>query len=520
MRPAYQGQHVVDRPVVHGHGSDDLLRQHVQRVARDRQLFDHALPHPLGDDGGLDEVAAVLGEEHTAGDRPDLVTRPADPLQATGDRRRRLYLHDEVDRTHVDAQFQAAGRHDGGQPSRLQVVLDQRPLLLAHRAVVRPRQCGTGTMRGAGLGHDLRRWHVRRRCLLRDLVEPAGQPFREPPGVGEDKCRVVLLDQVRDALLHVRPDRTVGLDGTCVVLSGRCARVPAGRTVVVRTGTQPAFGSGSSPDATWFAVADLVELRHVRHRDDDAQVPLLLAGRSDDVDRMGATEETGDLLDGAHRRRQPDALRGGGEQRVQPFQAQREVGAALGARDGMHLIDDHRLHATQRLTRLRREQEEQRLRRGDQDVGRAAGEAPSFLGRSVPGADGGGDLRRGEAEVGAGPLDPFQRGAQVAVDVDRERLERRHIQHAAPEGGIVRSGRGRDLIDRPEERRQRLPGPGRRDDQGVTPSGDGAPCALLRRCGRAERAGEPRTGRRAEQLEDVFHVPILPRPTDKGPHLP
>ena len=92
--------------------------------------------HPLGDDGRLHQVAAVLGEDHPGGHRADLVPGPAHPLQPRGHGRRRLDLDHQVDRAHVDPELQAGGGDHGGQPSRLEVLLDLGALLLGHRAVV------------------------------------------------------------------------------------------------------------------------------------------------------------------------------------------------------------------------------------------------------------------------------------------------------------------------------------------------------------------------------------------------
>ena len=83
-------------------------------------------------DCGLHEVAAELREQHAPRHRPHLVTGPADPLQAAGHRGGRFDLDDQVDGAHVDAQLEAARGDDRGQPSGLEVLLDKRPLLLAH----------------------------------------------------------------------------------------------------------------------------------------------------------------------------------------------------------------------------------------------------------------------------------------------------------------------------------------------------------------------------------------------------
>ena len=78
----------------------------------------------------------------------------------------------------------------------------------------------------------------------------------------------------------------------------------------------------------------------------------------------------------------------------------------------------------QRLAGLGGEQEEQRLRRGDQHVGWAAGEEPAVGRRGVTGPDGDADVGRLEAEPGRRVADADQRRAQVALDVDREGLHR------------------------------------------------------------------------------------------------
>ena len=55
---------------------------------------------------------------------------------------------------------------------------------------------------------------------------------------------------------------------------------------------------------------------------------------------------------------------------LQPFEREREVRAALGGGQRVDLVDDHPSDAAQRLARLRREHQVERLRRGDEDVGR------------------------------------------------------------------------------------------------------------------------------------------------------
>ncbi|PSK67650.1 hypothetical protein B0E53_00297 [Micromonospora sp. MH33] len=137
-RAADQHGEVAEPPRLQGHHRHDLLGQHVQWVARVVQLLDGARAHPLGDHGAGEQVAAVLREDHAPGDRADLVPGPADPLQAGGDARRGLDLHDQVDRAHVDAQLQAGGGDHGRELPGLERLLDVLALLAGDAAVVGP----------------------------------------------------------------------------------------------------------------------------------------------------------------------------------------------------------------------------------------------------------------------------------------------------------------------------------------------------------------------------------------------
>ena len=287
-----------------------------------------------------------FGNSTPRDDRADLVPGPTDPLQPARDRRRRLDLDDQIDRAHVDAELEAAGRDHARQPARLQIGLDQRPLLLADRAVVCPGDQRRRGERRAGLSHH---WagepasgQLQLGSLGGDLVQPGGQALGQPAGVREDDGGLVRGDQVEDVLLDVRPDR----------------RVP--------------WRPGGRPRRLDLGVR---QLGHVLDRHDDAQVPLLGELRLDHRHRPLAAEEARDLLDRPDRRRQPDPLGRLGQQGVEPLERERQMRAALGAGDRVHLVDDDRLHAAQRLARLRREQQEQRLGGGDQYVGRLGGES-------------------------------------------------------------------------------------------------------------------------------------------------
>ena len=170
----------------------------------------------------------------------------------------------------------------------------------------------------------------------------------------------------------------------------------------------------------------------------------------------------------------------------------------------------------QRLAGLRRDQEEQGLRRGDQHVRRGAGERPSLRRGGVARADAHPHVRDRRAQACRRLADAGQGRAQVALDVHGQRLQRRDVQHPAAPPGFARSGLDPQPVQRPQEGGQRLAGPGRGHDQGVLTAADGRPRAGLRRRGLGERAREPVTGRGREPAQRVAHPAIVPAIADSA----
>jgi hypothetical protein len=142
---------------------------------------------------------------------------------------------------------------------------------------------------------------------------------------------------------------------------------------------------------------------------------------------MDAAEEARDFLGRTNGRREPDTPGRFLQQVIETLEAQDQMRAPLCPRDGVDLVHDHRIDVAQRLARLRSKEQEQRLRRRDQDVGRVRCEAPSLLGRRIPGADADLDLGRRQLHANACSPDARERRSQVAFDVDGERLERRDV---------------------------------------------------------------------------------------------
>ncbi len=179
------------------------------------------------------------------------------------------------------------------------------------------------------------------------------------------------------------------------------------------------------------------------------------------------------------------------ELRLQPLDAQREVRAALGARDGVDLVEDHGPHVGEDLAGLRGQHQVQRLGRGDQDVRGVAQHRGTLARRRVAGADRHAHLLA-EAEAA-------ERRAQVALDVVGERLQRGHVEQAR---AVIVERRGGDkAVEAPEERGERLARAGRGADQDVLAGRDRRPRLRLRRGRRFEGVGEPVTDEWGEGAE-------------------
>ena len=204
-----------------------------------------------------------------------------------------------------------------------------------------------------------------------------------------------------------------------------------------------------------------------------------------------ATEEAGDLLERSLRGGQPDALGRAGGDLLQPLERQRQVGAALGRGEGVDLVDDDGLDPGQRLGRRRGQHQVEALGRGDEQIGRPADQLLSIPRRGVAGAHR--DLRRRHrlAEPLGGERDAGERRPEVLLDVERQRPQRRDVEHPGAAGPFVRRRRRDEGIDRGEEGGEGLAASGRGADQGVLAGGDRRPSLHLRRRRLRERRAEP-----------------------------
>ena len=126
----------VDVPLVGRHHRDDLLGEDVERVAGIADRLDAGFVHRARHRGARDEIAAELRNDDPPAGGADRVPRAADPLHAARHRRRRLDLHDEVDRAHVDAQLERRRRDQAADGSGLEPIFDLDTLGPRERSVV------------------------------------------------------------------------------------------------------------------------------------------------------------------------------------------------------------------------------------------------------------------------------------------------------------------------------------------------------------------------------------------------
>ena len=181
-----------------------------------------------------------------------------------------------------------------------------------------------------------------------------------------------------------------------------------------------------------------------------------------------------------------------------------QVRTALGAGHRVQLIDDHAAGRAQHLaTGVRGQQDVQRLGRRHQDVRRRAAHARALAAGRVAGAHRGPDADVRQAERQQLGANPGERLAQVELDVVRERLERRDVQHVHRILEPALESFLQQRVDRREKRRQRLAGTGRRRDQRVASLDGELPRARLDLGRRAEPTCKPAPDRRVKRTESI-----------------
>ncbi len=415
-------------PVLSRDLGDNLLGEHVERLFWDRQPVELAPPHAVDEGDALEAIVERQRKEPPLRRAVDRMAGTADPLQEGRDRARRADLADELDVADVDAELERGGRDHRPQRARFQLLFGRKPPLLGEAAVMR-----------------------RDRVVAEPLAKLTRHALAHAARVDEDERGAMGANEVREPVVDLGPD-LVRHDG-CKGRVRRLDRKVAGALVA-----------------------------GIDNRD--------LGRRS--AARIGAREKAGDRVDRILRRGKPDPLQSAARERRQPFERQREMGAALVRRDRVDLVEDQCARRLQRVAAgFGAEQHIERLGRGDEDV-RGLAPHPGALGRAgVAGAH-----KRADGDVrSAHPFelapDALERRLEIAMDVVRQRLQGGHVDDLGLVGQRALDPLPDEVVDRRQEGGERLARAGRRGDQGVPPRLDRRPRAGLRRTRGGEGAGEP-----------------------------
>ena len=476
VRPAVGREQIVGLPLRGAGLGHDLLRQDVERLQRHLDPVQLPRLHRHQQGRAFHQFVAGQREQAPLGGPGDVVAGAADALQKRHDRLWRPELAHQIDHADVDPELQRCGGNDGAQLPALEPLLSVEALLLGQAAVV-GRDLLLAEHGAQGVAHALRQAagvdedqggavvenqvgeslveflpHLVRHHRLKGRTGQLQRHLHLPPvpgihdrargrwmagGAGDRPCcgaRAAPRRSFARAGPRVdRGSRSGDPTEACAVCRSR-ARARTG----ARAGSRVDRGSGSGDPTEACAVcrtcarteARAVCRSHARARTGTCVKRGSPAGA---FARASATPGAGEEGRGGGQR-----LLGGGQanaghrrrgEAVQPFQTERQVGAALGAEDGMDLVDDDGARGAQHGAAAGAgEQQVKRFRRGDQDVRRPPGHRRARRRRRVSGPQAGPNFR-GRRRIGgqaAAELRqyPLQRRLQVAFDVVAQRLER------------------------------------------------------------------------------------------------
>ena len=268
---------------------------------------------------------------------------------------------------------------------------------------------------------------------------------------------------------------------------GQMPRHPLGGAAGVGEDQRGAVGLGEPRQPVVDLAPDLVRHHRLQRRIGklDGQIALTVVAGIDDGEGIvpRADEEPRHLLDRLLRRRHADPQRRVVAERCQPLQRQRQMRAALVAGQRMDLVHNHRLHRLQHLApACGRQQDIERLRCGDENMRRLLAHLRALPRRCVAGAHRRRDVGERLAALQQRRVDRLQRLLEILVDIVRQRLQRRHIEHPR----LVRQRPPprcpNQPIDRRQKRRQRFARTRRRRDQRVLAPPNRPPRLCLHRC--------------------------------------
>ena len=167
------------------------------------------------------------------------------------------------------------------------------------------------------------------------------------------------------------------------------------------------------------------------------------------------------------------------------------MSASLGGNQRVNLIDNDRVHSAQGFGGLRGEQQVERLRGGDQDLGGITRKAGTFALRRVAGAHTDGGLAKFDAHAPRHVAHADQGRAEVALHIHGESFQRRDVNDPAAFFLAWRRGLQHQAIKTPEKGGKRLAGSGGRQDQRTLAACNRRPAHALGSGGRVEDGAEP-----------------------------
>ena len=288
------------------------------------------------------------------------------------------------------------------------------------------------------------------------FAQIVGQPLRQPAGIHEHEGGVVFLDEGGDPVPDVLHD------------------------LVARHRTQ--FTARNLHREVEFpAVADVNDGRSPRRP------------RAQEAGHLGYRPDGGG---------EADALQVAPREPVEAFEREREMASALVARERVDLVHDHGVRGREELTAAGGgEQQVERFRRRDQDVGRLPGHPGPLGGRRVSGAEFGAERGNRIARRRGPRGDSGERDFEIPADIGAQRLERRDIDDARFVRQRSDAGLPGEPVQREQERGERLARAGGRGDQDVFSPRDDGPAPCLGFSGRFETLLEPAGNRGVEAGE-------------------
>ena len=353
--------------------------------------------------------------------------RAPDPLERGGDRPWRAQQAGEVHGAHVDAQLERSGGHHHGQLPRLEPLLGVEAPLTAQAAVVG--------------GHPFR---------AQAIGQVAGHALDQAPGVDEHERGAVLPRERGHPVVDLLP-LLVGADRAELVAQHLDGQVH---------------------------VAPLAHVHHLGHRP------------------RRPHEQPRRRLDRPDGGGEPDALQARpaprDHQLLEPLEGERQVRPALVPGHRVDLVHDHGAHLREpAAARLGGEQDEQRLGRGDQHVGRAPAHLSPLVGRGVAGAHRGPDAGGGQARGRRGGRQLAERLFEVAAHVVGQGLERRDVEDRGAVFQAPLDPLAEEPVETGQERGEGLAGAGGRGHQHVLAGRDQRPGVGLHGRRLAEAGAEP-----------------------------